>query len=163
MEINKTAVVITLVVLAVIFAGFYFGGYFKPNSAITEQPTTNNTNNSMNQTQNTASPKVDIVTLKEGSGPAAKNGDKLTVNYIGTLTDGTKFDSSLDPGREPFTFTLGAGQVIKGWDEGLAGMKVGEERKLTVPPELGYGAQSPSSKIPANSTLIFDVTLLKIN
>lgn len=148
MKINKTAVVITLVVLAVIFAGFYLGGYFKPeNSATTAEQTT---------------PKVDIVTLKEGSGSAAKNGDKLTVNYVGTLKDGTKFDSSIDRGT-PFTLTLGAGQVIKGWDEGLVGMKVGEERKLTVPPELGYGASGAGSKIPPNSTLIFEVELLKIN
>jgi len=158
MKINKTAVVITLVVLVVIFAGFYLIGYFKPDNTTGGQQTTNTNAQSSN-----ATPKVDVVTVKEGSGVGAENGDKLTVNYVGTLTDGTKFDSSLDPGREPFTLTLGAGQVIKGWDEGLVGMKVGEERKLTVPPELGYGAQSPSSKIPANSTLIFDVTLLKID
>lgn len=107
--------------------------------------------------------KVDIVTLKESSGPGAKNGDKLTVNYTGTLTNGVKFDSSLDPGRDPFTLTLGAGQVIKGWDEGLIGMKAGEKRKLTVPAELGYGASGFGSKIPPNSTLIFEVDLLKIN
>lgn len=163
MKINKTAVVITLIVLAVIFAGFYFGGYFKGQNTATNGTETASVNNTTNQMTNNASqPKVDTQIIKEGSGPAAKNGDKLTVNYVGTLKDGTKFDSSIDRGT-PFTFTLGAGQVIKGWDEGLLGMKTGEERKLTVPAELGYGAQSPSPKIPANSTLIFDVTLLKIN
>ena len=97
---------------------------------------------------------------KVGTGAEAVAGKKVTVNYVGTLTDGTKFDSSIDRGQ-PFTFTLGAGEVIKGWDQGVAGMKVGGERKLTIPPELGYGSSAQGS-IPANSTLIFDVTLLDV-
>lgn len=96
-----------------------------------------------------------------GTGTEAVTGKKITVNYTGTLTDGTKFDSSLNPGREPFTFNLGAGEVIQGWDKGFAGMKVGGKRTLTIPPELGYGKQE-SGKIPANSTLIFEVELLKV-
>ena len=95
-----------------------------------------------------------------GTGAAAVAGEMVTVNYTGTLADGKKFDSSYDHG-EPFSFILGAGQVIRGWDEGVAGMKVGGKRKLTIPPELGYGNQNVGNGlIPPNSTLIFEVELL---
>ncbi|HET6385178.1 MAG TPA: FKBP-type peptidyl-prolyl cis-trans isomerase [Armatimonadota bacterium] len=98
---------------------------------------------------------------KVGTGATPKDGDSVTVNYSGYLLDGTKFDSSLNPGRQPFTFTLGMGQVIKGWDEGVATMKVGGKRKLIVPPTLGYGDQgTPGGPIPPNATLVFDVELL---
>ncbi|KKU15743.1 MAG: Peptidyl-prolyl cis-trans isomerase [Candidatus Jorgensenbacteria bacterium GW2011_GWA2_45_9] len=97
-----------------------------------------------------------------GTGTEAIPGRTAVVNYIGKLTDGKKFDSSYDRG-EPFSFTLGAGQVIRGWDEGVLGMKVGGKRKLTIPPELGYGAQDiGNGLIPPNSTLIFDVELLDV-
>jgi FKBP-type peptidyl-prolyl cis-trans isomerase FkpA len=100
--------------------------------------------------------------LKEGQGVAAKQGDALTVHYTGWLSDGKKFDSSRDRNL-PFSFKLGAGQVIKGWEEGVAGMKVGGKRKLTIPPELGYGARSAGGGvIPPNATLIFEIELLKI-
>ncbi|MGA2910250.1 MAG: FKBP-type peptidyl-prolyl cis-trans isomerase [Candidatus Microgenomates bacterium] len=95
-----------------------------------------------------------------GTGVEAVAGKSVTVNYIGTLTDGIKFDSSYDR-NQPFTFNLGAGEVIQGWDQGVVGMKVGGKRKLTIPPSLGYGSQTVGS-IPPNSTLIFEVELLNV-
>ena len=102
-----------------------------------------------------------IEDVKVGTGAEAVAGKGVTVHYTGTLTDGKKFDSSLDHGQ-PFSFPLGAGRVIKGWDEGVAGMKVGGKRKLTIPPELGYGAAGAGAVIPANATLLFDVELLSV-
>jgi FKBP-type peptidyl-prolyl cis-trans isomerase FkpA len=101
-----------------------------------------------------------IQDLVVGTGATAAAGDTVTVNYVGTLTNGTKFDSSYDRGQT-YTFLLGAGRVIAGWDQGVPGMKVGGKRRLTIPPSLGYGNQ-PNGSIPANSTLIFDVELLSI-
>ncbi len=97
-----------------------------------------------------------------GTGPTAATGNTVKVNYTGWLTTGEKFDSSLDR-NEPFLFPLGEGQVIKGWDEGVAGMKVGGKRQLRIPPELGYGANGAGGVIPPNATLIFDVELLDVN
>jgi FKBP-type peptidyl-prolyl cis-trans isomerase FkpA len=99
--------------------------------------------------------------LKEGEGAAAKKGDTVEVYYTGWLTDGKKFDSSVDR-KEPFTFKLGAGMVIKGWDEGVAGMKAGGKRKLTIPPDLAYGKKGFPGAIPPDATLIFEIELLKI-
>lgn len=96
-----------------------------------------------------------------GKGKEAVNGKKVTVNYIGTLEDGTKFDSSYDR-KKTFEFILGEGEVIKGWDMGLLGMKEGGKRKLTIPSDLGYGAQGSPPAIPPNTTLIFEVELLKV-
>jgi FKBP-type peptidyl-prolyl cis-trans isomerase len=100
----------------------------------------------------------DVVT---GAGQTAVAGKMVQVHYTGWLTDGKKFDSSLDRGQ-PFQFILGVGQVIRGWDEGVAGMKVGGKRRLRVPPELGYGARGAGADIPPNATLIFDVELLHV-
>ena len=116
---------------------------------------------SCSKEKQTMSNGLQIEDMKIGEGSEVKKFDIVTVNYTGTLEDGTKFDSSLNPGRTPFRFTVGAGQVIKGWDEGLMGMKVGGKRKLTIPPELGYGSRD-NGPIPANSTLIFDIDLLGI-
>ena len=99
--------------------------------------------------------------LRAGRGPEARKGAVLEVHYTGWLTNGKKFDSSRDR-NIPFTFKLGAGHVIKGWDEGLAGMKAGGKRKLMIPPELGYGARGAGNVIPPNAELVFEVELLKI-
>ena len=106
--------------------------------------------------------KVEDVVV--GKGPAAKPGDKLSVQYVGVLYNNNKqFDASWDRGKKPLDVTLGAGQVIPGWDSGLVGMKVGGRRKLTIPPDQAYGAQGQPPSIPANATLVFEVDLKKIS
>lgn len=105
--------------------------------------------------------ELKIEDIEKGKGKQASAGAELTVHYVGTLTSGTKFDSSLDR-NEPFVFTLGEGKVIKGWEQGLIGMKVGGKRKLTIPSELGYGEQGAPPVIGPNETLIFEVELLGI-
>ena len=106
-------------------------------------------------------PAVVAQDLTVGAGETAAAGDHVTVHYVGTLTDGTEFDSSRKRSH-PFEFVLGQGQVIKGWDEGVVGMKVGGRRKLTIPPALGYGPRGQPPSIPGNSTLLFDVELVEI-
>lgn len=119
------------------------------------------------KTTNKATKTMDVTTLKiedekVGTGAEAKAGDSVTVHYVGTLMDGTMFDASRKHGDTGFTFTLGAGQVIKGWDQGVAGMKVGGKRKLTIPADLAYGNRAVGGVIPANSPLMFEVELISV-
>jgi FKBP-type peptidyl-prolyl cis-trans isomerase len=102
-----------------------------------------------------------IETIRPGQGNEAKTGDRVTVHYVGTLADGSKFDSSRDRG-EGFSFQLGRGEVIKGWDQGVPGMRVGELRKLTIPSGLAYGARGFPPVIPPHSTLVFEIELLAL-
>lgn len=113
------------------------------------------------QEQELTEEKLEIEILKEGSGKKAEVGNAVSVHYTGTLENGTKFDSSLDRGM-PFNFTLGENRVIQGWEQGILGMQVGEKRKLTIAPELGYGESGIPGTIPANAVLIFEVELLEI-
>ncbi len=152
---NKS--ILTALVIGVVLFGtalyFIFGLNDKP--ADTAQIDT------VKQTADTKTPaNLKIEDIKVGTGPAVKSGDNITINYLGTLQDGKKFDSSYDRGQ-PFETQIGVGSVIKGWDLGIVGMKVGGKRKLTIPPELGYGEQGQGS-IPPNSTLIFEVELMGI-
>ncbi len=149
--------IIALAVIAIILVG----GYLLFNKKEQAKPMQDQ---SSQQPQQAAELKIE--TTQPGNGPEIKAGDIATVNYTGTLTTGTAFDSNVDPkfGHvEPFQFKLGGGQVIQGWDQGILGMKVGEKRKLTIPPQLGYGASGAGNVIPPNATLIFEVELLKIN
>ena len=123
--------------------------------------------NTSSPTKVTGAPKTTTSGLQYwdlvvGTGATAVAGKPVRVHYTGWLTNGTKFDSSVDR-NEPFVFSLGAGQVVKGWDEGVAGMKVGGKRQLRIPPALGYGARGAGGVIPPNATLIFDVELLQVN
>ena len=118
----------------------------------------NNVNNNNNQTM-----QLEIKTTQEGTGDrVVKSGDTISVLYTGKLTDGTVFDSTANRGNQPFTFTVGQGQVIQGWEQGFIGAKVGEKRTLTIPANLGYGAAGAPGAIPPNATLIFDVELVSI-
>ena len=150
MKTNKI-IVFLIIVLILIAAGlvYYFDFYQKKN--MKEE----------NKITNQTADRIKIEILEKGNGAAAKNGDTIVVHYIGTLENGTKFDSSLDRGR-PFSFVLGAGQVIAGWEQGILGMRVGEKRKLTIAPELAYGEAGAGNAIPPNATLIFEINLLEI-
>jgi FKBP-type peptidyl-prolyl cis-trans isomerase len=113
-------------------------------------------------TPTAAASGLQIIEIQPGSGDEARSGQQVTVHYTGWLTDGTKFDSSRDRG-DPFQFGLGKGQVIRGWDEGVAGMKVGGRRRLVIPPELGYGQRGAGRAIPPGATLLFNVELLGVH
>ncbi|MBU6370815.1 MAG: FKBP-type peptidyl-prolyl cis-trans isomerase [Patescibacteria group bacterium] len=166
---DKKIAIAVVIGIAVVF--LFSGG----QTIIGNMLGTNATNQQTNQNQaqlatTTMTNNNNIITTADGlqmedttvgTGTTAVVGKTVTVNYIGKLTDGTVFDTSLQPGRTPFTFALGAGQVIKGWDEGVAGMKVGGTRILVIPASLGYGAQAVGP-IPANSTLVFQVQLLGV-
>jgi FKBP-type peptidyl-prolyl cis-trans isomerase len=147
---KKLSIIIVFVVLIVLGVWLWVG---RSNQLPDLQDTSNG--------KEVMTEELKIETIIEGEGKLSKSGDVLSVHYIGTLEDGTKFDSSVDRGT-PFEFTVGVGQVIEGWDKGMIGMKVGEKRKLTIPSMLAYGESSPSPQIPANSILIFEVELLEI-
>jgi len=148
---NRTALVVIVVLLGLILIGLAATLIFlKP------QKNTNMENPSVFDIQGM---KVEV--LQQGTGEVAENGMTVTAHYVGTLENGQKFDSSIDRGQ-PFSFTLGVGQVIKGWDLGVVGMKIGEKRRLTIPYNLGYGETGVSGLIPPKSTLIFEVELLGV-
>ena len=164
MNKNTLSVILLIIILIIVIVGIYFlvrpeGTVSQDQQPVQTQPEDQNKQNS--NSYNIQGMKIEIV--KEGTGEGAKAGDLVTVNYTGTLLDGTKFDSSLNPGRTPFEFTLGQNRVIQGWELGVLGMKVGEKRKLTIPPELAYGPQGAGGIIGPNATLNFEIDLLKIN
>ena len=150
----------TYIVLAcvVVLIGLYFM-LDKPLDTKSNSTTTQTTQVTQT-TKNMETTTLIIEDEKIGTGNEAKSGDTVTVHYVGTLTDGTIFDASRKRGDTGFTFVLGAGEVIKGWDQGVAGMKVGGKRKLTIPSDLAYGNRAVGGVIPANATLIFEVELL---
>jgi len=154
-------IIIILLIIAV--AGVLLWFFNQPNQELNE-PANQTSNEPTDQASNEPTDQASLYTeiLKEGNGEVAENGDTVSVHYIGTLEDGTKFDSSLDRGT-PFSFTIGEGKVIAGWDQGLLGMKIGEKRKLTIPPNLAYGEYGIPGAIPENATLIFEIELLGIN
>jgi len=149
-----------LIVLAliVVLASVYF--LFPERTTPTEQAINDITTNPP-PTMNKENAQLKIEVIQEGTGEAAQKGQRVSVAYTGKLLDGTVFDSSI-PRGEPFVLTLGAGEVIPGWEIGLLGMKIGEKRQLTIPPELAYGKDGFPGVIPGNSTLIFDVELIAI-
>jgi FKBP-type peptidyl-prolyl cis-trans isomerase len=144
----KNSLIVSIIILVVVAVGLYLvsrGG--------------------SNKIMPGASKQLQISVIKEGSGKEAKTGDTVSVNYTGTFLDGKEFDSNVDPAFghvTPFTFTLGQGMVIKGWDQGVVGMKVGEKRKLIIDSSLAYGDLGIPGTIPPKSTLVFDVELLAI-
>jgi peptidylprolyl isomerase len=142
------------VFLAIVVTGFIlFGGQF---INLFTQSDNSNQANTMQATQS----GVKVENIVNGQGTIAEKGDMITVDYVGTLLDGKVFDSSIDR-KQPFTFQLGVGQVIRGWDEGVLGMRVGGQRRLTIGPDFAYGSQAVGT-IPPNSTLVFDVQLLNV-
>lgn len=150
--------IVVAVLAALIALAGYVGylGFTKTPASLPFMGDTNaTTTTSMDATE------LKVVDIVVGTGAEAVAGRTVSVHYVGTLTDGTKFDSSRDRGT-PFSFLLGSGQVIKGWDQGVAGMKVGGKRSLVIPPELGYGAAGAPGAIPGNATLNFEVELLEV-
>ena len=151
-----------IILLVSIVAMLIIAGIVLSRNKIANAPTVENKTEPKNNQINENKPmQLEIKTTQEGTGERqVKKGDTISVHYTGRLIDGTKFDSSVDRGT-PFTFTIGTGQVIQGWEQGFIGAKVGEKRTLTIPAEMGYGSRVVGT-IPANSTLIFDVELVAI-
>ena len=178
----KKKIIIALIIIALVILGFVLSrnktiaptsekqinvqseiDKLKKDQNISSQSASQSSQGSTVTNNNNAKPmQLEIKTTQPGTGErVVKNGDTISVHYTGKLVDGTKFDSSVDRGI-PFTFIVGAGQVIKGWEQGFIGAKVGEKRTLTIPSDLGYGASGAGSTIPPNATLIFDVELVSI-
>jgi FKBP-type peptidyl-prolyl cis-trans isomerase len=158
-KMNKTTlIIIALVVVIAAVIGLLL--FKQPSQSDLNQNLNTNKMTNTNQEEPLTDVKIEILTAGNGE-MTVKAGDSITVNYTGWLTNGTKFDSSLDR-NQPFTFTIGAGQVIQGWDKGLLGMKVGEKRRITIPSEMGYGPTGAGGVIPPNAILIFEVELLGI-
>ncbi len=154
MKVEKKIILLIVILLVIVLAIFLL---MKPKELMAPNDAENTDQASLVNKMD----EVKIEVLQEGTGEVSKKGDTLTVNYTGTLTDGTQFDSSV--GRAPFSFTLGENRVIQGWEQGMLNMKVGEKRKLTIPSDLGYGPQGYPGVIPGGATLIFEVELMKIN
>jgi FKBP-type peptidyl-prolyl cis-trans isomerase len=173
MEINKKHLKITILLVIPLIIFFVLFIFILDSASPSNQQNTEEVNaedldnllqdeNMDNQTDEALDAEEFVAEdLIEGTGEEVKNGDTVKVNYTGTLLDGTQFDSSLDRG-EPFEFTVGQGQVIQGWDEGLLGMKVGGKRKLTIPSSMGYGETGAGESIPPNAGLIFEIELVEI-
>jgi FKBP-type peptidyl-prolyl cis-trans isomerase len=157
-----TALALAVVAAFLIFPGILPFGQTAP-APTGEATTTDNLQlASTTMPTDTSSNQLQATDEVVGTGTVAEAGDSVTVNYVGSLTNGTVFDASANHGSTGFTFTLGAGQVIKGWDLGVAGMKEGGKRKLVIPASLAYGDQAVGNVIPANSTLVFEVELVKV-
>ncbi len=160
------ALALVLVVMFFVVPGLSPFGQVQPQTAAVDQSQTLPTD-TQGQTAANTMPIENVTQLQMsdktiGTGAIATAGDSVTVNYVGSLTNGTVFDASANHGTSGFTFNLGAGQVIKGWDQGIVGMKVGGKRLLVIPASLAYGDQAVGNVIPANSTLVFEVELLKV-
>ena len=162
------AVALALVVIIMFFILPSFSPFGRPlpQTAAVDQSQTLPIDTQRQTVQNTMPignvTELQVTDKVVGTGMVAAAGDNVTVNYVGSLTNGQVFDASANHGTDGFTFNLGAGQVIKGWDEGIAGMKVGGKRLLVIPASLAYGDQAVGNIIPANSTLVFEVELLKV-
>ena len=154
----KRQVGLVFILLMVLGFAFGCGSFDKPGST---GATSTSSPMKVNGAPTTTASGLQYWDIVVGTGATAAPGNTVKVHYSGFLTSGQKFDSSRDRG-EPFSFPLGQGQVIKGWDEGVAGMKVGGQRQLRIPPQLGYGAAGAGGAIPPNATLIFDVELLEV-
>lgn len=149
------------IIVVVVVVGVALGYFLIMANPSTQKSTTTTPTESRAMDTNSNNPEFKVEDIEVGNGREVKSGDTVVMHYTGTLTDGTKFDSSLDRGT-PFETQIGVGRVIQGWDEGVPGMKIGGKRKLTIPPDMGYGAGGAGDAIPPNATLIFEVELLDI-
>jgi FKBP-type peptidyl-prolyl cis-trans isomerase len=164
---NKKMMWVWVLIVVVVVAGLVYITINKKVSApvVQEEEQVGEVEQNINMENTKGVDGVKVTILKEGTGAVAKSGDTVAMNYTGALTNGTVFDSNIDPkfGHvQPFVFTIDGQQVIKGWDIGVAGMKIGEKRKLELSPDFAYGATGAGSAIPPNATLIFEVELLGI-